>query len=180
MRNEDPDERLSQPRAITDLLLYRFHRVLGVGGGLVTRLCEGEFGVTRRQWRVLAMVAVHGPVSSSELARRSNLDRPTTSKAIGELVAKGLIQRPQRPGDARFAELALTDCGRQLYDRMFPAVRGVSLELLAPLSDAEVVLLDSMLERIQAHGDALASHSTLPPADRRGGGSRRGAGVARE
>ncbi len=48
--------RLAQPAAPDDLLLYRLSRLLGVGGIPVIRLCEGRFGTTRREWRVLALL----------------------------------------------------------------------------------------------------------------------------
>ena len=36
------------PQGIDDMLLYRLGRVLGTAGSLITRICEGEFGITRR------------------------------------------------------------------------------------------------------------------------------------
>ena len=45
------------PQGIDDMLLYRLGRVLGTAGSLITRICEGEFGITRREWRVLANLA---------------------------------------------------------------------------------------------------------------------------
>ena len=49
--------RLAQPAALDDLLLYRLSRLLSVGGSMVIRLCEGRFGITRREWRVIARLA---------------------------------------------------------------------------------------------------------------------------
>ena len=48
--------RLAQPAALDDLLLYRLSRLLAVGGSPVIRLCEGRFGITRREWRVRALL----------------------------------------------------------------------------------------------------------------------------
>ena len=164
-----PAGTLAEPEAITDFLLYRLHRVLATAGALVTRMCELEFGVTRREWRVLAMVAVHGPVGSAELAQLSQLDRPTTSKAVSGLVAKSLIQRKARAGDARFNKLALTETGADLYRRMFPAIRAVSRNVLSPLAADEVALLDSMLIRLQQHAEQVAQDGGAASGRRRGG-----------
>ena len=51
-----PSPRLSAPQGLDDLLLYRLSRLLGVAGAPVIRLCEGQFGITRREWRVLALL----------------------------------------------------------------------------------------------------------------------------
>ena len=161
---------LAEPEAITDFLLYRLHRVLATAGALVTRMCEVDFGVTRREWRVLAMVAVHGPVASAELAELAQLDRPTTSKAVSGLVAKSLIRRTARSGDARFNKLALTETGVDLYQRMFPAIRAVSRDVLSPLASDEVALLDSMLLRLQQHAEQVVQESGNPANSRRRGG----------
>ena len=67
--------RLDQPAALDDLLLYRISRLLGVAGSLVIRLCEGRFGITRREWRVLALLAQDEGLLSSQLAERAQLDR---------------------------------------------------------------------------------------------------------
>ena len=161
---------LAEPEAITDFLLFRLHRVLATAGALVTRMCEVDFGVTRREWRVLAMVAVHGSVGSAELAELAQLDRPTTSKAVSGLVAKSLIQRTARSGDARFNKLALTEAGVDLYDRMFPAIRSVSRNVLSPLASDEVALLDSMLIRLQQHAEKVAKGGFEPASGSRRGG----------
>ena len=42
------------PSADRDLLLYRLSAVLAGAGGIVIRQCEGRFGITRREWRLLA------------------------------------------------------------------------------------------------------------------------------
>jgi len=52
-----PAPLLTHPRTIDDLFLYRISRLLVTGGAQVIRLCEGTFGITRREWRILALLA---------------------------------------------------------------------------------------------------------------------------
>ena len=117
-----PPSRLADPRTLDDLLLYRMARALQVAGSMVIRLCEGRFGITRREWRVLALLAQDPVLLSSELAERAQLDRARTSRAITSLVAKKLVRRETGLGDRRQARLALTDAGQALYDALFPLV----------------------------------------------------------
>jgi DNA-binding MarR family transcriptional regulator len=165
--------RLDQPEGLDDLLLYRLNHLLGTAGSMVIRLCEGRFGITRREWRVLALLARDQGLQSSQLAQRAQLDRARTSKAITSLVAKKLLARDVHPADRRQVRLALTAQGQALYDTMFPLVREINRELLAALADTDVAVLDAALDRMQARAEVLVAASELPKADRRRGGRMR-------
>jgi DNA-binding MarR family transcriptional regulator len=165
-----PASRLSDPAALDDLLLYRLNRLLSVAGSMVIRLCEGRFGITRREWRILALLAENEGLLSSELAERAQLDRARTSKAVTSLVGKKLLLREQRPGDRRQAALVLSDEGRALVAALFPLVVRINHELLAVLPDGGAAQLDDALDRLQRHADGLVAQAELPKADRRRGG----------
>jgi DNA-binding MarR family transcriptional regulator len=163
--------RLAAPATLSDLLLYRLSKLLGTAGAPVIRLCEGRFGITRREWALLALLA-DGPLHSSALAQRALLDRTRTSRAVGSLVAKGLVSRSVQIGDRRHVRLVLTDAGRALHAQMFPQVVALNHALLACLPASDVAALDGMLERLQAHAEVAVLALDLPKADRRHGGSR--------
>jgi DNA-binding MarR family transcriptional regulator len=165
--------RLMAPQTIDDLLLYQMGQMLAVCGGIVIRYCEGRFGITRREWRVLALLADRGPLGSSELAAQAQLDRPRTSKAVTALVRKKLVSRTPRAGDARYIGLALTPAGQALYDELFPVVAQVNRDVLAALSVPEVAQLDDMLARLHRRSVQMVAGAELPLADRRRGGSAR-------
>ena len=165
--------RLRQPRDLDDLLLYRLARLLAVGGSMVIRLCEGRFGITRREWRVIARLAQEQELLSSELAERIQLDRARTSRAITSLVAKKLLRRQAGVADRRQARLALTGEGRALYDALFPLVCEINQGLLASLTAADVQRLDRALAAMQQQADRMVDAAELPKADRRRGGRAR-------
>lgn len=165
-----PAPRLVRPTSLDDLLLYRMSRLVAVAGSMVIRLCEGGFGITRREWRVLALLAREDGLLSSELAQRAQLDRARTSRAVTSLVAKKLVRRETGPADRRQARLALTPQGRAVHDQLFPKVRDINRQLLASLKAGEVAQLDAALDALQVRADALVATAQLPKADRRRGG----------
>ncbi len=165
-----PRSRLDHPAALDDLLLYRMSRVFAVAGSLVIRLCEGRFGITRREWRLIALLADEGGLLSSELAARAQLDRARTSRAITSLVQKGLVARQAGSADRRQARVSLTARGHALHDELFPLVREINRELLRGLPPADVQRLARTLDQLQAQADALVAGAHLPKADRRRGG----------
>jgi DNA-binding MarR family transcriptional regulator len=158
-------------RPLDDLLLYRLSRLLSVAGSMVIRICEGRFGITRREWRLIATLASHGELSSSGLAEHAQLDRARTSKAIGSLVDKQLIARSHRAGDRRQVLLCLTERGREVYDELFPLVTRINTDLLGALDADAATQLNDSLARLQLRAEQMVAEAVLPKADRR----RRGA-----
>lgn len=169
MPRENP-ERLRAPDALDELTLFRLGRVVSTAGTMVIRLCEGRFGITRREWRLVALLAREPGLLSSQLAQRVQLDRARTSRAVSSLVAKGLVERATGAADRRQARLALTAAGLDLHDQLFPLVREINRELLQALPAAELAALDSALDRLQARAEAMVRAASLPKADRRRGG----------
>lgn len=153
------EDRLTCPRQPDDLLLYRLHRLNVTARPLVVRMCERDYGITRREWRVLACLAQVEGVRSSALAERALLDRARTSRALSSLVAKGLARREPRPANRREVRVFLTDAGRRLYAEMFPRVAAVQRDLLASFSAEERAVLDELLARLQARAQTLANAS---------------------
>lgn len=154
------------PPPLDGLLLYRISRLLSVAGSMVIRLCEGRFGITRREWRLIATLANRGALSSSQLAEQARLDRARTSKAIGSLVAKRLVSRTQPGCDRRQVLLDLTAEGRALHGELFPLVSQINAQLLAVLDGEAARGLDASLTALQARAEAMVAQAELPKADR--------------
>lgn len=158
-----PGHRLAHPQAANDLLMYRLNRLLAVAGSLVVRLCEGGYGITRREWGLLMMLAQHPGMPPAELAQRLGLDRARTSRAITSLLAKKLITRDAVPGDRRQARLSLTASGHAVHDGLFPQVKALNQDLLAGLDTDAVRMLDEALADMQRRAEALVATRTDVP-----------------
>ena len=162
-------------RPLDDLLLYRLSRLLSVAGSMVIRLCEGRFGITRREWRLIAVLASRGELGSSQLAEHAQLDRARTSKAVGSLVDKQLVSRAARAGDRRQVLLGLTEAGQALYDELFPLVARINADLTGALDAGDAARFDDALHRLQAQAERMVEEAVLPKADR----GRHGTGSSR-
>ncbi|MBE0589862.1 MAG: MarR family transcriptional regulator [Hydrogenophaga sp.] len=159
-----PDlHRLDDPRQQDDLLLYRLYRIHATAGPLVVRMCEREFGITRREWRVLSCLADVEGVQSSELAERAMLDRARTSRAITSLTDKGLVRREPKPSDRREVHVYLTDEGRRVYAEVFPRIAAIQRELLAPFSAAQRAQFSELMDLLQAQARRLNPGGPLLP-----------------
>lgn len=165
---------LTDPRTAHDLLNYRLSRLLASSGAMVVRLCEGRYGITRREWRLIAVLAEEGATSPSELAQRTHLERARVSALITNLAEKKLLRRAQVPGDARRAEVMLTQQGKALYDELLPQSVRFQQEVLAALSPPEREAFELALQKLTDAAERLAATKpVVEKADRRHGGSRR-------
>lgn len=151
--------RLRAPRSVDELFLYRLMRLASSARPQVVRLCEQQFGITRREWSVLGLLAQHDGLQPSLLAERALLDRARASRVIGSLVRKGLLRRTPLPGNRREVRLSLTDRGRACHDALLPQIAAINRELLSVLDDAALQTLDAVLQRLteQAQRMALAA-----------------------
>ncbi len=165
---------LLRPRTVDDLLNYRLSCLLASSGAMTTRLCEGRYGITRREWRLIALLAAHGATSPSDLAKRAHLERARTSRHITELAARGLICRRTDADDRRRAVVELADAGRRLYEEMFPQSVGFHTQVLAALTPAEWKAFEKALDKLTRNAERIAAAKPVPEkADRRHGGARR-------
>jgi len=165
-----PSERLA---SVDDMLLYRLGQLTSTAGAMVVRLCEGGYGITRREWAVLAQL--HGQpqgVLPSALAERMQRDRARTSRALTALQAKGLIERVALPHDRRSVRVSLTPAGQALYDELMPQVQAINARILAVLEPVQKQAFDAALERMRVQAQQLLGEMApeLPKADRRRGG----------
>lgn len=170
-----PSQRLA---SIEDLLLYRLGRLSAVAGAMVVRLCEGGYGITRREWAVVAQLYENGSLSPSVLAERMHRDRARTSRTLTALAHKQLLLRTTPAHDRRSALVSLTPAGRQLYEVLMPQIQAINSQILSALPSGEQVLLDTALDQLQARAQSLLAELSpdLPRANRRQG--QRGKGAA--
>jgi DNA-binding MarR family transcriptional regulator len=168
---------LADPSSVEALLNYRLARLLASSGALAIRLFEGRYGVTRREWRLLSLLSMHGAMSPSALAELAHLDRPRVTRAVTDLQAKQLVDKKRRRDGAHRAIVQLTALGQQLHDELFPQIVALNRQVLEALSADEVRALDDALTRLTERAESLVQTQPMPAkANRRGGGSRRVAG----
>jgi DNA-binding MarR family transcriptional regulator len=151
-----------------DLFLFRLNRLAATAGRPLIRLCEGQFGITRREWRLIVILAQDGPQLSTGLANRASIEPARTSRAITALVEKGLATRVPRSSDRRFVEVVLTNEGRKVYESLYPDVEAINRALLSGLSESEREQLAKTFRTLEDAAMKLPeSMPNLPKTNRR-------------
>jgi DNA-binding MarR family transcriptional regulator len=166
---------LRGPTEHDQLLNYRLKRIVALGGAPAIRLCEGRYGITRFEWRLIAALVEDGPMSPSALVQRIGVDAARASLGVRSLVAKRLLTRRALAADRRRALVSATARASALYTELFPQLAAINGRLVDVLDDDEVRVLDRCLSKLTAR--ALEIHADGGGVDerahRRLGGARR-------
>jgi DNA-binding MarR family transcriptional regulator len=136
-------------------LPYRIHRLaarLGFDDSFSTRLGTA---VRVREWRVIALLAALGPMSSSEIASLLDMDAATVSRAIATLTTQKMAQSNSDKDDARRTITQLTALGATVHDEMAPSRVEFARSVEGCLSAPEQVALYALLDKLDARMDEL-------------------------
>lgn len=109
---------------------------------------QGE-SITAGQYMVLSLVNLHEPVSSADLARRSNITAQSMGEFIKALESKDLIERRSDANNRRVIQIFSTPAGRKLLIRSEARVDQLEREFFACLSGEELTSLRFMLHRVR-------------------------------
>jgi homoprotocatechuate degradation regulator HpaR len=107
-------------------------------------------GVTEQQWRVLRALAATGPIDAGGLAEICCLLRPSLTRILRDLLARGLIARHTNAEDQRVSEISITDLGEALIAEVGPHSERQYREIADLLGPADLEHLYALLERLEA------------------------------
>ncbi|WP_107850687.1 MarR family winged helix-turn-helix transcriptional regulator [Oceanimonas marisflavi] len=108
--------------ALERFLPYKLMQVAEQVSGELAKFYRSEFGITRPEWRLLAVLGQGKALIARELAEMTCMDKVKVSRALQGMEDKGLIRRTPNPKDQRAARIVLTAEGKALYRRMVPRV----------------------------------------------------------
>jgi DNA-binding MarR family transcriptional regulator len=157
----EPTSLLTRPAGIEDMLDYQLYLLYRDCGYVIERLCQVEFGVSRRRWRILATLSAAEGITVSDLSKRAELDIAQTSRAIGTLAREGYLKRLANRRNARFAQVILTEKGRNLYHSMFARFCQINKQLLRDLSADQVQHLSTAIAILRNTATQLNAPSSV-------------------
>ncbi|PKF50149.1 MarR family winged helix-turn-helix transcriptional regulator [Enterovibrio nigricans] len=116
---------------------------------------EGEFGISRPEWRVIASLGARDGVISRDLAKETRLDKVKVSRILSRLEAKRLVERAVHEDDQRAAIVRLSESGNALYAQVVPKVLEWERAMLDGLSNEQYQTLYQALDALQARSYEL-------------------------
>ncbi len=131
----------------SDLLSSKVIRLANVLRRSSTLVYGRRFGLSQVEWRIVALVGEHGPVSLNALAELMGLDKGQTSRGVSALVARRLVLREYRR-EGRGIRITLSVRGTQMYDDLLKSALERNRVLLHGMSAAEKSEFFEILDRL--------------------------------
>ncbi len=130
---------------ILDLFTVRFAMLARLMDRESKQLLDINFGLSLAEWRILAILAISGPMTVSDLAEQGGFDKSQISRAVASMEEAGRVTRSDSPTDGRSAIISLAEEGSALYGKMIPVIRERNRRLLALMTpDQRATLYEAM------------------------------------
>ena len=139
-------ERAAKPSDLVSSKVIRLANILRRGSTLAYRR---GFGLSQVEWRIVALVGEHAPLSLGELSELMGLDKGQTSRGMSALVARRLMLREYRR-DGRGIRITLSTRGDEIYSKLMASALERNRVLLDSMDDAERMQLYRLLDRLTA------------------------------
>lgn len=117
------------------------------------------FGLKIADWRLLHCLDGVASLAVSDLAELTVVERSVASRLVDRLIERGFLRKQANSADKRFAQISLTNKGRQKLRDTEPAVADLRAQLFAGLSNAEQ---DAFLRALQIMRRNALGYQRLP------------------
>ena len=131
----------------SDLVSSKVIRLANVLRRSSTLVYRRKFGLSQVEWRIVALVGEHAPVSLNALAELMGLDKGQTSRGVSVLVARRLVLREYRR-DGRGVRITLTARGAEIYGKLMTSALERNRVLLHGMDAAERMQFFGILDRL--------------------------------
>ncbi len=111
-------------------------------------------GLTPTQLSALATVEHSGPIRLGDLAAAERIAPSTLTRLVSVLEACGYVQREAVPGDARAAEVTITDQGHSVLARIRTETIALLADGLLTLSPGQLAALEAALPALEQLAEA--------------------------
>lgn len=129
-------------------LAWRVNFLANFFTGPVYRDIGVRFGLSRPEFVILFCLSQEPGLVARDICLVTGLPKNSISRAVSELLVKGMISRKTNDADKRAKPLVLTAKGKQKLAQVVPVVEARQMAMCAPLSDAERAEFDRLYTKI--------------------------------
>lgn len=140
---------------LEEFLPYRLSVLTNRISQTLAGIYQERFGITIPEWRVMAILGRHAPLSSNLIAERGRMDKAKVSRAVSRLLDAGMITRETDPRDNRLLILKLSTRGKRIYAKIAPLALAWEQELMDGLDDQDKKAINRILNKLSARIDDM-------------------------
>ncbi len=131
----------------------------------VSDIYSSLYGLSVAEWRTMAVLGNHQPLTASDVVQRSSIDKVSVSRAIQALLKRGFLERQTDPDDRRRVNLQLTIEGQAAFDDLVPRVQALEQQLLGSLSEEEQQTLLALMQKVRNRAEQINLDSADASSD---------------
>jgi DNA-binding MarR family transcriptional regulator len=121
-------------------------------------LVENQIDLTREQWVFLVKLHKKDGISQHELASITERDKTSLTRFVKTMERKNLVKRKVSESDKRIKLVCLTEKGKEVYKKSLPIMQKTIQELQQGLSELEVQMVISILQKFQTNISQKSQH----------------------
>ena len=127
---------------------------------MLERMYGEMFGISVADWRIIAILGTHYPLSAKALAQATAMDQVSVSRAIDQLTNKKLVLRRVDEADRRRVALSLSKNGLEVYNQVVPLLYAAEAMLVARLPREDAAAINRIMETLVEVSETLFSVET--------------------
>ncbi|MFJ6323887.1 MULTISPECIES: MarR family transcriptional regulator [unclassified Rhizobium] len=114
-----------------------------------------EYDMTTAKMRTLAVLCVSASLTINELSVFAVTEQSTMSRTLDSLEQQGYIRRQPRVEDMRIRDVSITEEGRAAFEKVWPTMYDLFLQMFDGVDEAEyrgfISTLHKVLHNIRKH-----------------------------
>ncbi|AGB72220.1 MULTISPECIES: MarR family winged helix-turn-helix transcriptional regulator [Rhizobium] len=114
-----------------------------------------EYDMTTAKMRTLAVLSVSSSLTINELSVFAVTEQSTMSRTLDSLEQQGYIRRQPRAEDMRIRDVSITEEGRAAFEKVWPTMYDLFLQMFDGVDEAEyrtfISTLHKVLQNIRKH-----------------------------
>ena len=134
-------------------LPYRLNRLAHKVGVSLATIYTDAFGISRSQWRVIALLGQHQRLTAKQICTMTHMDKVKVSRAVNGLVKLNYLQTTPDKADKRAVLLTQSVQGKELFQVMVPKVQAWEESFLEKLSAQEIIHLATIIDKLDPSND---------------------------
>ncbi len=156
MKNNETGRREGAPEFDASAVFFDFLAIINLTAEPFSRLYEKRYAIRLNDWRVLHVLATHGPCAQHRIAFWLGQDKMAISRSVNRLEKAGRVTRTQNPSNLREDIVDLSPAGTELFQRIAEQGQERVQRLFQGLSQRDKKSLARILDRVLQNARHLA------------------------
>ena len=146
---------------------YRFNRIADALAQQTLLYARRELGLNLAEYRIISVLWQSDAPSIRDIAEHSQLDKAHATRALTDLIDRGLATRVVDAQDRRLRVVRLTPAGRSIANATMPFTRERQQRLEACVPAAELRVFDKALALMTVEAERMLAEEMNKDTGRR-------------